>query len=117
MPRLAKKPKPRVHREWFKPVSRGGRKSCPTCRAKLEPGESIWSWGEYVYGKFRAIRDVCKNCWSGLVSDLKAHTDDCGCTVELVPYHAAKPAWMTLGEPICEAPQSSRTDNSPSAAN
>lgn len=96
MPKVAKKPKQRVHREWLRVVSRGNRKSCPTCKAKLEPGEWIWSWGEYRYGKFRAIRDVCKTCWPNLAADLTDHTAECGCAVELVARGASKPAWMNL---------------------
>lgn len=91
-----RKPKQRVHREWFRTVSRGNRKSCPTCRAKLEAGEWIWSWGEYRYGKFRAIKDVCKACWPKLAVDLNDHTAECGCAVELEARGASRPAWMNL---------------------
>lgn len=89
-------PKPRVHREWFRTVERGGRKSCPSCRAKLEPGEWIWSWGEYVRAKFRCIRDVCKNCWPEVQKRLKDHAGDCGCVFELEARGASRPAWMTM---------------------
>jgi transposase len=98
---VARKPKKRVHREWFRCVDRGGRKSCPNCKAKLEPGELIWSWGEYVRAKFRHIEDVCKNCWGELVEKLKAHAGDCGCTFELEVRGAPRPAWLTMEHPAC----------------
>jgi len=88
--------KVRTHREWFRPVSRGNRKSCPSCKCKLEAGEWIWSWGEYRHAKFRSIKDVCKNCWATVRKDLVAHTANCGCSVELVCTGAVKPAWLQL---------------------
>lgn len=93
---VKRKPKRRVHREWFRCVERGGRKSCPTCKAKIEPGEHIWSWGEYVRAKFRHIEDVCKNCWDALVVKLKDHAADCGCSFELEARGASRPTWLTM---------------------
>lgn len=93
------KTKERVHREWFRPVERGGRKSCPNCKAKLEPGESIWAWGEYIRAKWHTVQDVCKTCWPTVRVKLLAHKKDCGCVFILVPYHSALPDWMTLVGP------------------
>lgn len=94
----AGKPKVRTHREWFRCVERGGRKSCPECRQKLAPGEWVWSWGQYVRAKFRHIKDVCKNCWPDLVKELKDHAAGCGCAFELEARGAPRPPWMTMEE-------------------
>jgi len=116
-------PKPRVHREWFRTVELGGRKSCPTCGTRLEPGESIWSWGEYVRAKWRTITHFCKQDWEdrlhegahpqfgqysyvqkGIKSELLQHAGGCGCEFELVGYQGQKlPEWMTLGKEVCDA--------------
>lgn len=111
-----KQPKPRLHREWFRTVM-GKRKSCPSCKEKLAPGESIWSWGEYTNGKWRTIEHFCKNDWEdkengfdpshkhlGIKSRLLAHAKDCGCEFELVGYRGEKlPEWLTLREEVCDA--------------
>lgn len=88
--------KQRTHNEWFRPVQRGGRKSCPTCKVKLEPGERIWCWGEYVHGKWHNVQDVCKACFPDILPKLKEHEDECGCTFELVAYCESLPEWLTL---------------------
>lgn len=94
-------PKTRQHNEWFRTVSLGGRKSCPTCKCKLEAGESIWTWGEYIRAKWRNIGHFCKHCWEREVAGrLRDHTSDCGCTVNLVMYHAIRPDWMILGDDV-----------------
>jgi hypothetical protein len=91
--------KPRSHNEWFRTVSLGGRKSCPTCSAKLPPGESVWSWGEYVRAKWRTITHFCVGCAKARVLDrLTAHTDDCGCTVNLCGRGERLPDWLKLPE-------------------
>lgn len=91
-------PKQRIHREWFRPVERGGRKSCPSCKAKLELGEWIWSWGEYHNAKWHNVQDVCKSCWPKVAERLRTHQTDCpdNCVIELVCREAPKPTWMTL---------------------
>lgn len=88
--------KPRVHNEWFRTVGLGGRKTCPNCRALIEPGEKIWSWGEYVRAKWRTVMHFCKNCYGSHVkAPLFDHTKDCGCTVELVGYGGETlPQWF-----------------------
>jgi len=87
----------RQHNEWFRTVSMGNRKSCPCCHEKLEPGESIWSWGEYVCAKWRTVKHFCKNCFVKEVqTPLAAHAGPCGCTINLVGYRSSLPAWLTL---------------------
>ena len=88
----------RSHREWFRPVS-AGRKSCPSCHAKLGPGESPWSWGEYVYGKWRTVQHFCRECWPPIAVRLVAHPIACHppCEIELAAYGSAKlPEWLTI---------------------
>lgn len=88
--------KVRNHNEWFRTVSLGNRKSCPNCRQKLETGESIWSWGEYLYGKWRTVKHFCKNCYNEDVRQkLCSHAAECGCNVTLQVKEQA-PDWLTL---------------------
>lgn len=95
------KTKQRNHNEWFRIVSLGNRKSCPSCKAKLSSGESLWSWGEYVYAKWRTITHFRKECWPDIRDQLNQHTGDCGCTVTLV-VKDPQPEWMTLS---CQSPR------------
>lgn len=96
-------PKQRTHNEWFFPVARNNRKSCSHCHAKLEPGESIWGWYEYVRAKKRHIRDCCKACFPEVKARLLDHTGDCGCAVEL-QVCGPRVAWLTL-ESACDLVQ------------
>ncbi len=92
----------RTHNEWFRTVSLGNRKSCPTCKAKLEPDESIWSWGEYVAGKWHTVKHFCKNCFDVEVKQpLYEHSSDCGCTIEPQRRGESFPSWLTLSEDEC----------------
>lgn len=91
----------RVHNEYFRTVSLGNRKSCPTCGHKLASGESIWSWGEYVRGKWYTVTHFCQVCWAACPytsprARLLAHSTPCGCTFQLVAYSGTLPAWLTL---------------------
>lgn len=91
------KPKQRNHNEWFRPVSCGGRKSCPKCQAKLGKNESIWSWGNYINAKWHTITYFCKECFQTRVADhLLEHAGECGCSITLVMYHADQPRWLRL---------------------
>jgi hypothetical protein len=86
----------RIHREWFRPVSLGNRKSCPKCHEKLAPSELIWSWGEYHVCKWRTVAHFCVACWPELRERLLAHRNSCGCEFTLVPYHCILPSWLSL---------------------
>ena len=90
-------PADRNHNEWFRPVSLGGRKSCPCCGEKLGRNESIWSWGNYVRVKWVTVKHFCKKCFREAVSDpLLEHAGDCGCSITLVMYHCEQPKWLRL---------------------
>jgi hypothetical protein len=89
--------KVRTHNEWFRTISLGNRKSCPTCGHKLDESESIWSWGEYVHGKWNTIKHFCKYCFVEQVRDsLEIHKDHCGCTIELVGQGVKLPFWLRM---------------------
>lgn len=95
---MAKK-KERTHREWFRTVM-DRRMSCPRCHAKLPPGESVWSWGEYVIGKWRTVTHFCKECFPDIQKELVDHAKGCGCQFELVGYQRTSlPDWLTLSCP------------------
>lgn len=74
------------------------RKSCPTCKAKLEEGEWVWSWGEYVNAKWHTVTHFCKSCYRGNVQQrLIVHRNECGCDFNLVGYQGEElPEWLTL---------------------
>lgn len=94
--------KVRNHNEWFRTVSLGNRKSCPTCKKKLEAGESIWSWGEYLNAKWRTILHFCKNCYEEEVKQkLQSHAAECGCNITLV-YKDPAPDWLKLDQDLCQ---------------
>lgn len=89
--------KTRQHNEWFRQISLSNRKSCPTCRQKLTSGESLWSWGEYVHGKWRTVKHFCYKCFHDEVATLLvSHTTGCGCEVNLICREVSKPEWMRL---------------------
>lgn len=91
--------KTKVHNEWFRPISLGNTKSCPSCKTKLEEQEKIWSWGEYIYGKFNCITHFCKNCFRRrVVSLILGHTDGCGCKIQINTMGNVKPDWLSLPE-------------------
>ncbi len=100
MSRKAKKV--RTHHEWFRDVLAGGRKSCPSCKAKLGEGESVWSWGEYHCAKWRTVMHFCKECFAAKVSKpLTAHAGGCGCEIKLLGYQGRKlPDWLKLATPV-----------------
>ena len=86
----------RQHNEYFRSVSLGGRKSCPTCYTPLEAGESVWSWGEYLYGKWRTVKHFCKTCaQQAVVQPLTQHAGPCGCVIGLKMYRGEqRPGWL-----------------------
>lgn len=90
---------PRIHREYFRTVLRGGRKSCPRCQEVLPPGEFIYCLGQYVNAKWHNVSDFCVRCWPRLRDRLREHERNCPdhCTVQLVGYHGQKPPpWLTM---------------------
>jgi hypothetical protein len=94
------KTKTRMHNEHFTSVGLSGRKSCPECREKLQPGEKIWSWFEYVRVQRRRVQFCCKACFTESVKPrLLEHAGGCGCTIELqvhVGFNEVRPGWLTL---------------------
>lgn len=96
--------KQRSHNEWFRSVSLNNRKSCPSCKKKLEANEKIWSWGEYRFAKWNTVKHFCKACFAKEVREpLVGHTDDCGCKVEL-NIQGNKPYWLNL-DAVCPLEQ------------
>ena len=70
------------------------RKTCPTCKAKLLPGEYIWGWYEYHNARKRLIQKFCRSCFPSIRESLNSHTDTCGCQVTLCG--DSLPDWLTL---------------------
>lgn len=86
----------RIHREWFRPISLNNRRSCPECLQKLPPEESIWSWGEYRYAKWKTVMHFCRQCFPVIQAHLIIHAGGCGCKFELVGKEVKLPDWLTL---------------------
>lgn len=112
---MKRKAKQRVHNEYFRTVSLGNRKTCPTCKAKLTRSlvqpettgpyyqqESIWSWGNYVNARWHTVDYFCRQCFATTVAArLLEHADECGCAIELVGYRGERlPPWLTLSAAI-----------------
>lgn len=86
----------RNHNEYFRIVSLGGRKSCPTCKSKLADGQRIWSWGNYIYGRWHTVKHFCRECFEEQVREpLIDHADDCGCSITII-CRDYQPSWLTL---------------------
>lgn len=78
------------------------RKSCPACKAKLGSGESVWSMGRYVRGRWYSVDDMhgdrrfCRECFEDFL-------ETCGynpsvhdiVSREPVPYWLEKPGMLT----------------------
>ncbi len=78
-------PKQRVHNEYFRCISL---KHCPICNAR---NVQVWSWGEYVNGKWRTVSHFCNECIQQVIEPrLLAHAKQCGCTFELKGYAGTK---------------------------
>jgi hypothetical protein len=94
--------KQRKHNEWFRPVARKAK--CPTCSRPVPQDKTLWSWGEYVYGKWRTVKHFCEECFVEQVqTPLVEHTNGCGCDVELC-FKGINPNdipdWLTLPEHV-----------------
>lgn len=89
--------KPVVHNVYFRTVSLGNRKSCPSCKVKLPVGEKLWSWGEYQRGKWYTVQHFCSQCFAEVRARLKGHAFQCRCSFNLVGYCGEQlPVWLTL---------------------
>ena len=90
----------RIHREWFRSVSLSNRKSCPCCRTKLLHNEQIWSWGEYIRGKWHTIRYCCRFCFNDSVRlPLERHATQCPerCEIVITAYAGETlPSWLCM---------------------
>jgi hypothetical protein len=83
--------KPRNHNEYFRPITK---KRCD-CGERTQ----VWSWGEYIHGKWHTVKHFCEHCYNREVRErLVEHSDDCGCTISLVGYHCQLPEWLSLEE-------------------
>lgn len=80
---------------WFRPVERGGRKSCPHCKRKLG-NTGCWSWGEYVNAKWRNVHDVCRYCWSEVRERIADLCYKWWREPSIQCRHSHQPWWMTL---------------------
>jgi hypothetical protein len=74
-------------------VSRGGRKTCPTCKSKLNK-KSIYSQGEYINAKFKLCGpDFCYYCCSEFVDSIRQYEKTSGkrvfikCRYGTIPDH------------------------------
>jgi hypothetical protein len=85
--------KVRIHNEWFQPIAK---KTCPCGERKTE----VFSWGEYVSGKWRTVDHFCQACFVERVqSRLIAHAGDCGCTFALNARSGyTLPSWIKMPE-------------------
>lgn len=86
----------RQHNEWFRKVSKP---VCPCGASVKRHGiESVWSWGEYICGKWRTVDHFCERCFhTSVFVRVSGHTVTCGCMVHLIGYRGeVLPSWLTL---------------------
>ncbi len=79
----------KVHNEYFQPIAK---RTCPCGRKKTQ----IFSWGEYVAGKFRKIDHFCQDCFSyRVIPRLVNHAEECGCSFRIQPRSGhIIPSWI-----------------------
>jgi hypothetical protein len=91
----------RVHNEYFRPLS-VTRKTCPTCEARLDEGEHVWSWGEYVKVQWRTVLHFCRKCFPAeVLPRLITHERQCGCEfcLNVTPVLGEEaPEWLAMPE-------------------
>jgi hypothetical protein len=63
-----------------------GRRTSNTYRGKPIPAtercQQVYSWGQYVVGKWRTIYHFCEHCAvERIEAPLSSHIADCGCSV------------------------------------
>jgi len=87
----------RIHNEWFMPVKV---RTCPCGEKKID----VFSWGQYVFGKYRKIDNFCKSCFkTRIIPRLSAHANDCGCLFKVNARATYKiPPWIKLPKKMCE---------------
>lgn len=93
--------KTRTHNEYFRPVKD---KKCQCGTKASDHPDGVWSWGEYVGGKWRNVMRVCFRCWYfRALPTLVNHKADCGCAFNLVGYRTKLPFWISIPEvTVCE---------------
>ncbi len=89
--------KPRIHNEWFMPLSKT---SCPCGCKKVQ----VFAWGEYHHGKWRTVDHFCQTCFEERVQKrLVQHADPCGCSFQLQARTGYSiPDWIKMPE-LCKA--------------
>lgn len=90
---MARTKEPKTKNAWFRPVLMGGRKSCPTCKAKLD-GESIWTLGEYIRVRWHTVEYFCRQCFPNVRVGIESAERRNGCTYEYVGQHCTLPDWL-----------------------
>lgn len=75
-------------------VSRSGRKTCPTCKSKLNK-KSIYSQGEYINAKFKLCGpDFCYYCCSEFVDSIRQYEKTSGRRVFIECRYGAIPKYL-----------------------
>lgn len=87
--------KVKVYNIWLSEVSLRGRKTCPTCKIRLDPSNSVVSIGNYTCGIYRYYFYACRECYIDKINEayIKGVYKLCtrtGCTVR----------WLTGDETI-----------------
>lgn len=83
-------PKIREHSEWFRKVAD---KKC-ACGAR---GVQVFSWGEYVSGKWRTVDRLCERCYDTRVKQrLTDHAKGCGCMFKMNFKGGIRPDWLVI---------------------
>lgn len=81
----------RIHNEWFMPIAK---RTCLCGQKKTE----VFSWGEYVIGKWRTVDHFCQSCFVERVAvRLSEHAGPCGCVFALKARSGYSiPAWIKM---------------------
>jgi len=81
------------HNEYFQPIV----KTTCECGAKKT---QVYSWGEYVVGKWRTVSYCCKSCFPvRVLPRLISHAGECGCRFNLVARMGhSLPDWIRMSD-------------------
>lgn len=81
---------------YIRSVSCKHRKSCPTCKVKLPPGEQIYSSGSYARMKWYTVNHFCKQCYNEVIKDTaQEYCDSHGAMVHVHMYKGERrPFWL-----------------------